>query len=240
MTSEQYLYFQRGTVKMIKRFFSTDSSYKEQIAHYDKIDGMLALALYAVLMVAYYFMGILFVQKNLYLGVPINLLMIVLCIVLVLIRKERLNSIGVTAKNVGRALLIGMVFGILFSLAMNVIPSILTGGKVITLSAALYNIFYYFVVIALSEEIVFRGYIQTRIYGLIKHDILAIFITAFLFYAMHLPFQMVAYGMQINIVNIITMIALHFVMNFLYRKYNSLAAPTIFHGLLDWGGNLLR
>jgi membrane protease YdiL (CAAX protease family) len=240
MTSEQYLYFQRGTVKMIKRFFSTDSSYKEQIAHYDKIDGMLALALYAVLMVAYYFMGILFVQKNLYLGVPINLLMIVLCIVLVLIRKQRLNSIGVTAKNVGRALLIGMVFGILFSLAMNVIPSILTGGKVITLSAALYNIFYYFVVIALSEEIVFRGYIQTRIYGLIKHDILAIFITAFLFYAMHLPFQMVAYGMQINIVNMITMIALHFVMNFLYRKYNSLAAPTIFHGLLDWGGNLLR
>jgi membrane protease YdiL (CAAX protease family) len=240
MTSEQYLYFQRGTVKMIKRFFSTDSSYKEQIAHYDKIDGMLALALYAVLMVAYYFMGILFVQKNLYLGVPINLLMIVLCIVLVLIRKQRLNSIGVTAKNVGRALLIGMVFGILFSLAMNVIPSILTGGKVITLSAALYNIFYYFVVIALSEEIVFRGYIQTRIYGLIKHDILAIFITAFLFYAMHLPFQMVAYGMQINIVNMVTMIALHFVMNFLYRKYNSLAAPTIFHGLLDWGGNLLR
>ena len=104
----------------------------------------------------------------------------------------------------------------------------------------LYNIFYYFIVIALPEEVVFRGYIQTRIYGLIKQDILAIIVTGFLFYAMHLPFQIPVNGMQINIINMAIMLVLHFVMNFLYKKYNSLTAPTIFHGLLDWGGDLLR
>ena len=105
---------------------------------------------------------------------------------------------------------------------------------------AIYNVFYYFVVIGLAEEIIFRGYIQTRIYGLIKKDVPAIAMTGVLFYAMHLPYQMPVNGMQLSLINFAIMFALHIVMNFLHRKYNSLAAPMVFHGLLDWGGALLR
>jgi membrane protease YdiL (CAAX protease family) len=225
---------------MIQRFFSTDSTYKETLATYTKLDGLFALALYAALMIAYYVMGIFYVRKNLYFGIPVNLLLILLCVLLVLIRKQKLSSIGITAKNLGRASLVGLIFGVLFSLIMNVIPSLVTGGKIITFSAALYHVFYYFIVIALSEEVVFRGYIQTRIYGLIKSDLPAILVTALLFYLMHLPFQIPVNGMQINIINMAIIVILHVIMNALYRKYNSLAAPTIFHGCLDWGGNLFR
>ncbi len=225
---------------MIKKFFSTDDSYKEMISKYTTIDGILAMAMYILLLFVYYFMGLLFIQRQIYLGVPINLLLIAICVMLVLMRKQKLSSIGFTLKNIGKSLLTGIFLGIIFSFFMNVLPNILAGGKVITVNRALYNIFYYFIIIALSEEVLFRGYIQTRIYGLIKCDILAVIMTGILFYAMHLPFQMSVNGIKINLINMIIMIVLHFVMNFLYRKYNSLAAPTVFHGLLDWGGNLLR
>ncbi len=236
-----HIYMNRGVRDiMIKRFFSSDSSYKEMIAQYTTVDGIIAIGLYVLLMFVYYFMGVLFVNKQIYLGVPVNLLLIVLCILLVLVRKQKLASIGITIQKIKQSLLTGTILGIIFSFFMNVLPNILAGGKFITADRAFYNIFYYFVVISLSEEVVFRGYIQTRIYGLIKRDIPAMIVTGFLFYAMHLPFQMPVNGMQIDLMNMIIILALHFVMNFLYRKYNSLVAPTIFHGLLDWGGNLLR
>ncbi len=225
---------------MIKKFFSPNETYKEMLSHYTKIDGLLAVAMYVVLMVIYYFMGVLYIQKQLYLGIPINLLLIVACIILVLVRKQKLASIGFTLKNIGKASITGVVLGIIFSFFMNVLPSILAGGKIISANQALYNIFYYFIIISLTEEVILRGYIQTRMYGLIKHDNLAVTVTGFMFYTMHLPFQMPVNGMQINLINMVVMVALHFVMNYLYRRYNSLAAPTVFHGLLDWGGNLLR
>lgn len=225
---------------MLKKFFSPNDTYKEMILHYTKTDGILAVTMYVLLMITYYFLGVLFVQKQIYLGIPVNLLLIVTCIMLVLVRKQKLATIGFTLKNIGKALITGTVLGIIFSFFMNVLPNILVGGKIISVNQALYNIFYYFIIISLSEEVIFRGYIQTRLYGLIKHDYLAVIVTGFLFYSMHLPFQMPVNGMQINLINMVVIIALHFVMNCLYRRYNSLAGPTVFHGLLDWGGNLLR
>jgi membrane protease YdiL (CAAX protease family) len=157
---------------------------------------------------------------------------------LVLARKQKLDSIGITLSKMKKASLTGAVFGIIFTVIMNIIPNMIIGSEIIPANQAIYNIFYYFIVISLSEEIVFRGYIQTRIYALIKRDVPAIIVTGFLFYAMHLPFQIPVNGMTIDLFNIIIIVGLHCVMNFLYRKYNSLAASTIFHGILDWGGNL--
>ena len=225
---------------MIKKFFTPNDAYKEMILHYSRTDGILAIIMYVFLMLIYYFLGVLFVRKQLYLGVPVNLLLIVTCIVLVLVRKQKLASIGFTLKNIGKSLMTGVVLGTIFTFFMNLLPNLLAGGKMISVNEALYNIFYYFIIISLSEEVIFRGYIQTRLYGLIKYDYLAVLVAGFLFYTSHLPFQMMVNGMQINLINMLVIVALHFVMNYLYRRYNSIAGPTVFHGLLDWGGNLLR
>ncbi len=225
---------------MFKGFFKTESSYFTLTRTYTWIDGLLAVMTYFLILVIYYIMGVLYVKNHVYLGIPVNLFMIVLCLVLVLIRKQGLASLGFTLKNIKKALLTGFLLGIVFTFSMNILPNLLAGGKLIPLNKALYNIFYYFLIIALTEEVVFRGYIQTRMYGLIKNDLLAVTVTGVMFYAMHLPFQMQANGLQFNIINMLILMSLHFLMNFLYRKYNSLAGATIFHGLLDWGGNLLQ
>lgn len=225
---------------MIKKFFSPNDTYKEMISHYTKTDGILAITIYVLLMFIYYFMGVLVIRKQIYLGIPVNLLLIIACMILVLVRKQKLSSIGFTLKNIGKSLLTGTVLGIIFSFFMNVLPNILAGGKIISVNQAIYNIFYYFIIISLTEEVIFRGYIQTRLYGLIKNDNQAVLLTGFLFYTFHLPFQMPVNGMQMNLINMAVMVFLHFVINSVYRKYNSLAGATVFHGLLDWGGNLLR
>ena len=126
---------------MIKEFFSPDDAYKEMVSYYTKTDGILAITMYVLLMFIYYFMGVLFIRKQLYLGVPVNLLLIVACMILVLARKQKLASIGFTLRNIGKALVIGTVLGIIFSFFMNVLPNILAGGKIISFNQAIYNIF---------------------------------------------------------------------------------------------------
>ena len=224
--------------KMNTKLFASDESYKEMISKYTKTDGILAITMYAILMLVYYFMGVIFIQKKLYLGIPVGFLIIVSCIALVLIRKQKLDTIGFTFKNIKKSLLLGVVFGILFPLLK--IDYILNGCKIISVNKALYYIFYFFIVVALSEEVIFRGYIQTRIYGLIKNDILAVIVTGFMFYAMHLPYQMPVNGMEVNLIDVVSKIIFHIIANFLYRKYNSLVAPTMYHGFLNWFGSLIR
>jgi membrane protease YdiL (CAAX protease family) len=210
------------------------------ISSYTKTDGLLAIALYVLLLIAYFLMGLLNVYTGIYLGVLVNLALIALCAALALVRKQKLASVGFTLHRIGASLIAGAVSGVVFAFFMNVLPILLEGGRPVSVGQALYNVFYYFIVIGLSEEVVFRGYIQTRLYGFIKNDIAAVLLSGILFYAMHLPYQMVANGLRIDLRNMAILFALHIIMNFLYRKYKSLAAPTVFHGLLDWGGIFLR
>ena len=209
------------------------------VSTYTKIDAVFAILLFVLLMYINYVVGLLLIRKQIYLGVPISFIIIIVCVVLVRIRKQKLASIGFTLKNAGKSLLSGAVFGIILSFFLNVLPKILAGMQIIPINRILYNLFYYFIVISLSEEVVFRGYIQTRIYGLIKYDVWAVVVTGFLFYLMHLPFQMLVNDLKINIVHMITIIVMHVIMNFLYRKHNSLVAPTVFHGLINFAADLL-
>ncbi len=217
-----------------------DDAYKNGVLTYTKADGVMAVAVYAFLLLVYYAMGVVYVQMQLYLGVYVNLSLIVLCVILVLARRQSLASIGFTLRNIKKSLLCGVVVGTVLTLVMNVLPNALAGAQVIPIGRALYNIFYYFIVISLSEEVVFRGYIQTRMYGLIKRDIPAVAVTGLMFYAMHFAFQAPVSGMVFSLGNMAVIVTLHVIMNFVYRKYNSIAGPTVLHGLLDWGGNLLR
>lgn len=99
------------------------------------------------------------------------------------------------------------------------------------------NFVYYMVAISLVEEIIFRGYIQTRIYGLIKKPIFAIILGGIFFMLMHIPFQMgyakmglVAY-VQLNWITLLFTFIWHIILDFLYRKCNTIYVSTIFHGL---------
>lgn len=229
---------------MIK-ILASDGGYKEKIREYKKSDGIIAVVFYAFFMAAYYLTGVVKARYSLYLGVPVNLLLAALCIGIVLVRKQKLSSVGITTARLKKSLITGSVAGVLFVLIGTVLPAVFSGSGLNSAPKIFYNIVYYFVVIALVEEVVFRGFIQTRLYGIVKNDAAAVVLGALMFSAMHIPYQMAAANTNLtdfilgNGIWLTLLTGWHVVFNFLYRKYDTIWTGTVFHGFMDWGGSLL-
>jgi membrane protease YdiL (CAAX protease family) len=229
----------------VKKFFASDVSYNEMTNSYKKMDGILAMGFYVLFFITYLFIGILYTEKHIYLGIPVNILLVLICCAVVLLRRQKLSTIGLTLKNVKTSSLFGLIFGVGYSL-VNILTSLLSNGKLIAFSGIVYNIFYFFIIIAFTEEVVFRGFIQTRMYGLIKWDVFAVLVCGLMFSVMHIPFQM--YKQNVNLLTflqnnylwLLFLVLYHFLFNFLYRKFNSLAAPILFHGFMNFSSNLFK
>ena len=93
---------------------------------------------------------------------------------------------------------------------------------------------------SLSEEVVFRGYMNTRISGIIKKQWIVIIVVGLLFTLMHFPYRMIAYGMSLseltigNLFWLIDLFIMHVVLSFIYAKTKSLYGAIIPH----WISNL--
>ncbi|MFA5523404.1 MAG: CPBP family intramembrane glutamic endopeptidase [Tissierellales bacterium] len=230
-------------MKTIKSYFAIDSQYKEMVSKYTNVDGIATIIYFTLLMGAYYFMGVIYDTKNLYLGNQINIVLSVICIIYVLFRGQKLSSIGFSKKNLGKSLIMGLVAGGIV-LTIQLLPGIIGGRQFNPVSKLMSSFIYYLIIIGLTEEIIFRGFIQTRIYGIVKKPIIAILLTAFLFMIMHIPFQMGAAHMGFfeyisnNFVTLIFTFGWHLVFNFMYSKYNSIVGPTVFHAIMNWSNYL--
>ncbi len=230
----------------IRSFFSVDYHYKEEVRNYTRIDGILAIVYYVILMILYFFMGRLYLNKQIYLGIPINLLCALICILIVLLRKQKLSSLGITKYKLKSSIILGSFLGILFLVFNGIIPALFSERELISADMLLYNIFYFFTVIGFVEELIFRGFIQTRLYGIIKNNFLAIIITGVMFSLMHIPFQMSHVNMSLsqffseNTLWLITLVGWHVFFNFLYKKYNSIFTGTIVHGFMNFSSTLFR
>lgn len=231
-------------LRRLKNIIAPDSCYREMAQEYTVTDGWIAIGFYVAFIVVYFLIGVVKANYGIYLGVPVNLLLTIACILIVLFRKQKLSTIGITALKIKKSLLLGTADGFALVLFGNVLPGLLSGSHLNSVKNSAIGFLYYFVVIALTEEVVFRGFIQTRIYGLIKNDIAAVITVGVLFSAMHIPYQAAASGkgflefIQTNSVWLLILVLWHVVFNFLYRKYNSLMADTVFHGFMDWGNSL--
>ena len=92
------------------------------------------------------------------------------------------NSILMLCKNnLCRSLIVSGITGIVFLLAVTIIPGTLSHAQLLPPDRIVTNLFYYFIVIALSEEISFRGFIQPRLFPLIKREWLTILLGGVLF-----------------------------------------------------------
>jgi uncharacterized protein len=228
-----------------KTFFSAGEEYLTEVREYKQKDGFYALGLYLVLLILYYFMGVLQGAKNIYLGYQVNLFLALLVICLTLIRRQSLRSIGICKRNLGKSLLLGLIPSVILLTVMLIIGFV-GGGRLAGPITLMGDFLYYLFIIGFVEELLFRSYIQTRIYGLIHNSILAVIITGILFMLMHIPFQMGAARMGIleyignNYITLLFTFLWHIVFRFLYAKYNHILAPTIFHTVLNWSGSLFR
>ena len=182
----------------MKNMFAFDATYKEMNATYGKRDTLLAVGLYFLLMLLYMCAGIVLVKWGIYLNVYVNILSIAICIAVVLLRGQKLKTIGFTLNRFFRGLIAGTVCGVVISM-LNIIPAIVSGGNWMGLNGLLWNIFFYLIVIGLQEELVFRGFILTRLHGLIKSEAIVVIVSGMMFALMHVPYQLFMSSMKASL-----------------------------------------
>ena len=221
------------------KIIKTNKEYNENIKKYDKKDGMLAILLFTILIVMYALLGILyknnsFIKDNIkIIACLFNLLLITITFLFVKLRKQGLETIGLK----GRwklSIILGGVLS-LFYFYCNCLDHLINGEKLISITSILF-LMIYFLLTAICEEFVFRGYIGTRLNGLIKNKYIVILITGLLFVIMHFPYRMIAANMSLSDFDIgwlIDLFIFHLVMNFIYMKTNSIYGSIIPHWISD-------
>lgn len=217
--------------------------YKQNVYRYAPADALLALGLYLLLVVVYFLGGRYLMNMGRWLGIGADLLSVLLCFTAVKIRRQDFSSIGFTSCNIARDIIAGILLGLAAAM-INLVPAILGQGVFIGFNRLAVQALYFFIVIALSEEILFRGYIQTRLYGLVKNDVFAVILGGLLFSLLHIPYQMQRRGLSLPVFlqqyypMLITTFVAHIFLNISFRKTNSLIVPVLVHGFLNFGGSL--
>lgn len=216
-----------------------NQEYNENLKKYDKKDGMLAILLFAIIIIMYALLGILyknnsFIKDNIkIIGCLFNLLLIIVTIIFVKLRKQGLETIGLK----GRwklSIILGGVLS-LFYFYCNCLDHLINGEKLISITSILF-LMVYFLLVAICEEFVFRGFIGTRLNGLIKNKYIVVLITGLLFVIMHFPYRMTAANMSLSDFDIgwlINLFIFHLIMSFIYMKTNSIYGSIIPHWISD-------
>ena len=216
-----------------------NDKYIDNLRKYNKKDGMLAILLFAIIIIMYALLGILyknnsFIKDNIkIIGCLFNLLLIIVTIIFVKLRKQGLETIGLK----GRwklSIILGGVLS-LFYFYCNCLDHLINGEKLISITSILF-LMVYFLLVAICEEFVFRGFIGTRLNGLIKNKYIVIIVTGILFVVMHFPYRMTAANMSLSDFDIgwlINLFIFHLIMSFIYMKTNSIYGSIIPHWISD-------
>jgi len=219
------------------------SQYRHEVSKYEKKDALIALCFYAYVCAVLYLFGTLDRLFDRSLGdFALHListgLIVVPCFVLILLRKQGIASIGIHTRNLGPALRAGLLLSVLVLLLRSILPGLISGLELQPFSHIIYMLFLC-VTVAILEDTMFTGYIQTRIYGLIKNDLAAVLTVAFLFAFLHIIsmagfFGASAFG-SIFSWAMLFWIAMHIIWNLLFRRYFSLFPITMLHIAWNFG-----
>ena len=199
-------------------------------------DTIIALVYYCFILVALYFVGRIYYSTGKYWGSYMNAIIMLIPVILCF---KNLSKTGITKKNLLPALLWGSAIGVIVLMSICIVPGIIHHWRVMPGSKILNYFFYYFIIIALSEEISFRGFIQPRLFPVFKKEWLVILVGGILFVLMHYPFQMTMRGMSFAdywpyfISGAPFQFLWHLAFTFLYRKFGNIWGGTMLHGFVD-------
>ena len=228
-----------------------DLRYKQEVAKYGKKDGIIALCLYVYIIAAHFIPRILPQGlANLIAGLPwmaeafiiTFVLFTVPCIILVLARKQGLASIGFHTKNLLPSLRIGLVFSALTLILFgNLIPGLVQGWELKSFGT-LVNALLITLIFASWEDIVMMGYIQTRIYGLIKNNVLAVVMVAFLFALVHIPMRLAVDGLAAFDIGLLLLIigwmGNFIAWNLIFRRHFSIYPVIMLHVFMNFSPDI--
>lgn len=228
------------------KIIKLDEKYNENLKKYDKKDGIFALLLFIFIIIMYSLLAVLnnnisFIKENIEIvGCIFNFILIVITVLLVKCRKQNLDTIGLK----GRWKLSIIIGGILslFYFYCNCLSNLMNGKELISIDRILF-LTIYFLFVSVCEEFVFRGYIGTRLNGLIKNKYVVLIITGILFVLMHFPYRMIAYNMSLSDFDIgwlINLFIFHLITSFIYMKTNSIYGSIIPHWISDLAYGIIK
>jgi len=215
-----------------------NARYKAEAAKYKKKDGIIALCFFAYLFIVSFIYGMYSIPIATFHGVAIYALVnIAPLIIIVHAKKEGLSSIGIHKKHFLAALCLGLVFSVVaLMIYRGLLPGFIQGGQLESIGIILTGL-YMGIILATWEDIAFAGYIQTRLYGLIKHDILAVLVGALLFALIHISMRWAVFGLSAfgALVSLETpgWIGMHVIHNLVFRKYFSIFPVIMLHTFIN-------
>lgn len=159
--------------------------------------------------------------------------------------KQKLESIGITSKNLFPAIYFAIGLGLIFAVEgilvnflkyghLNFQANIGSGSMFVSLGISIAT--------AISEEIAFRGYIFTRLWTALKNEWVANLITSVLWTIIHIPVTVFVLKYSLN--EAIIYLFLTFIYGlgaaFIYARTKNIASSIFLHVLWEWPINLFR
>lgn len=231
------------------KILQANVEYDNNLKQYTKKDGVLAFVLFGITMLSYSILAILqikceIIKENIMIvGCIFEALIIIITMIFIKSNKQNIETIGLYKGKWKNSIIMGIILAS-FLFYTNCLSDLISGSHLIALKEILILLVCYLSG-AVCEEIVFRGYIGTRIYGLIKKRWLAVIIVGLLFIIIHFPYRMIAYGMTLSDLTIkkfswiIDLFITHIVLNFIYLKTNSLYGAIIPHWMSNLAYNII-
>jgi len=225
------------------------SRYEKEVSNYHKKDAIIALCFFVFSGIVSYLNGTIVrlfdtsLQVSQMLGMSVSLLKVAIIFAIVLISKQGISSLGFHKQNLWFALRLGFFFALIPLILNNgILTGLINGWELNEFGLMMYLLLYIFI-LAGHEDILFVGYIQTRLYGLVKDDKLAVNIGAGLFALAHIPYGLAINGIGfLNMTLILWLIAtffLHRAFVQIFKRYFSLFTVTIVHVAINWTGAAL-
>ena len=219
------------------------SRYRQEVQKYGKKDTIIAISVYLfyIVIINVSFLALdairdifTFQQQNLLLGIFYLLASAIPIIVVILIKKQGLASIGIHKEKLWRALRLGLIFSII-PIALGIFAGLFNQWEFVGFDTLLFNMLL-LLIMAASEDILMVGFLQTRLYGVFKTDRSAICVGAALFSLMHVPSW--ARGLVLDdlvffILMVVVWFVAHIIFVAIFKKHFSLFPVTLLHTLIN-------
>ena len=155
-------------------------------------------------------------------------------LVAVKLRRQGLETLGITKKNAWFSFGVGGVLAVAF-----IAFTALTSGGVNFFSASMFWGLIYYLAVGFGEELLFRGYLQNRCaswLGGLKGLVLASAIMAFI----HVPQRMFAVGLDPlqAVLSAVALLPVSLALGYMMLRTKNVAGSTVLHTTVDWVSNI--
>lgn len=160
-------------------------------------------------------------------------LLTAIVILVVLYEKESLQSLGITKSNLIKSSILGILLGAIFFVVYHVVPTTNETVNVFTIASLVS--FIRFIFVGFAEEIIYRGYFQTRLIAWLGTT-KGCLITAIVFSFYHLPVNIFLKGMdfQSAFISCVSLIPLSLMFGYIMIKTKNITTVAILHTVIDW------